>query len=51
VVGQVPVRAGQRRAGAEAATQFLFAAKGQNVPTILVGHVTKDGSLAGPEST
>src|SRR5712691_8153369 len=33
----------------EAATQFLFAAKGQNVPTILVGHVTKDGSLAGPK--
>ena len=33
----------------EAATQFLFAAKGQNVPTILVGHVTKDGNLAGPK--
>jgi DNA repair protein RadA/Sms len=33
----------------EAATQFLFAAKGQNVPTILVGHVTKEGSLAGPK--
>jgi DNA repair protein RadA/Sms len=33
----------------EAATQFLFASKGQNIPTILVGHVTKDGSLAGPK--
>ncbi len=33
----------------EAATQFLFAAKGQNVPTVLVGHVTKEGSLAGPK--
>ncbi len=33
----------------EAATQFLFAAKGQNIPTILVGHVTKDGALAGPK--
>jgi DNA repair protein RadA/Sms len=33
----------------EAATQLLFAAKGQNVPTVLVGHVTKDGSLAGPK--
>ncbi|HLG54898.1 MAG TPA: DNA repair protein RadA [Vicinamibacterales bacterium] len=33
----------------EAATQFLFAAKGQNVPTVLVGHVTKDGALAGPK--
>src|SRR6187551_289244 len=33
----------------EAATQFLFAAKNQNIPTVLVGHVTKDGSLAGPK--
>jgi len=33
----------------EAATQFLFAAKGQNLPTVLVGHVTKEGSLAGPK--
>jgi DNA repair protein RadA/Sms len=34
----------------EAATQLLFAAKGQNLPTFLVGHVTKDGSLAGPKA-
>jgi DNA repair protein RadA/Sms len=34
----------------EAATQLLFAAKGQNVPTFLVGHVTKDGSIAGPKA-
>jgi DNA repair protein RadA/Sms len=34
----------------EAATQLLFAAKGQNVPTFLVGHVTKEGSLAGPKA-
>src|SRR6188508_2316017 len=33
----------------EAATQLLFAAKGHNVPTFLVGHVTKDGGLAGPK--
>ncbi len=33
----------------EAATQLLFAAKGQNIPTFLVGHVTKEGSLAGPK--
>ena len=33
----------------EAAAQLLFAAKGQNIPTLLVGHVTKDGSLAGPK--
>jgi DNA repair protein RadA/Sms len=34
----------------EAATQLLFMAKGRNVPTFLVGHVTKDGSLAGPKA-
>ena len=34
----------------EAATQLLFAAKGQNVPTFLVGHVTKDGNIAGPKA-
>ena len=34
----------------EAATQLLFAAKGQNIPTVLVGHVTKDGTLAGPKA-
>src|SRR3954464_6137367 len=34
----------------EAATQLLFAAKGHNVPTFLVGHVTKDGGLAGPKA-
>jgi DNA repair protein RadA/Sms len=34
----------------EAATQLLFTAKGHNVPIFLVGHVTKDGSLAGPKA-
>jgi DNA repair protein RadA/Sms len=34
----------------EVATQLLFAAKGRNVPIVLVGHVTKDGSLAGPKA-
>src|SRR3954453_16499944 len=34
----------------EAATQLLFAAKGQNIPIFLVGHVTKDGNLAGPKA-
>jgi DNA repair protein RadA/Sms len=33
----------------QAATDLLFMAKGRNVPTILAGHVTKDGSLAGPK--
>jgi DNA repair protein RadA/Sms len=34
----------------EAATQLLFAAKAQNIPTFLVGHVTKEGALAGPKA-
>src|SRR3954462_15231719 len=34
----------------EAATQLLFMAKGQNIRTFLVGHITKDGSLAGPKA-
>src|SRR5471030_505437 len=34
----------------EAATQLLFMAKGQNIPTFLVGHIMKDGSLAGPKA-
>ncbi|MGB2713734.1 MAG: DNA repair protein RadA [Vicinamibacterales bacterium] len=34
----------------ESATQLLFAAKGQNIPTFLVGHVTKEGGLAGPKA-
>ena len=33
----------------QAATDLLFNAKGKNLPTILVGHVTKDGGLAGPK--
>jgi len=32
----------------QAATELLFAAKGKNIPIMLVGHVTKDGSIAGP---
>ena len=34
----------------EAATHLLFTAKGRNLPTFLVGHVTKDGGLAGPKA-
>lgn len=33
----------------QAATDFLFTAKGRNLPIVVVGHVTKDGSLAGPK--
>jgi DNA repair protein RadA/Sms len=45
-MASAPGSVGQVR---QAATDFLFTAKGQNLPTILVGHVTKDGSLAGPK--
>ncbi len=34
----------------EAATQFLFMAKGHDIPTFLVGHVTKEGNIAGPKA-
>jgi len=34
----------------EIATQLLFVAKGRGVTTFLIGHVTKDGALAGPKS-
>ena len=33
----------------EAATRLLFAAKQRNLPVFLVGHVTREGSLAGPK--
>jgi DNA repair protein RadA/Sms len=34
----------------EVATQLLFVAKGRGITSFLIGHVTKDGSLAGPKS-
>ena len=34
----------------EVATQLLFLAKGRGITTFLIGHVTKDGSIAGPKS-
>jgi DNA repair protein RadA/Sms len=34
----------------EVATQLLFLAKGKGITTFLIGHVTKDGALAGPKS-
>jgi DNA repair protein RadA/Sms len=45
-IGSAPGSVAQVR---QAATDLLFAAKGRNVPIIVVGHVTKDGSLAGPK--
>ena len=32
------------------AAQFLALAKSQNIPVFLIGHVTKDGSIAGPKA-
>jgi DNA repair protein RadA/Sms len=34
----------------EVATQLLFLAKGRGITTFIIGHVTKDGNLAGPKS-
>jgi DNA repair protein RadA/Sms len=34
----------------EVATQLLFVAKGRGITTFLIGHITKDGNLAGPKS-
>src|SRR2546428_206550 len=44
-VGSAPGSVGQVR---EAASRLMRAAKELGVATILVGHVTKDGSVAGP---
>lgn len=43
----IPGSVGQVR---ECAARLLGYAKGEGVPTILVGHVTKDGNLAGPKT-
>jgi DNA repair protein RadA/Sms len=43
----VPGSIGQVR---EAAGRLLTFAKSRNVPVLLVGHVTKDGALAGPKT-
>jgi len=34
----------------EVAGQFMMFAKGANVPVFLIGHVTKEGSIAGPKA-
>ncbi len=46
-LGSIPGSVGQVR---EAAGRLLSYAKQRRVPVILVGHVTKDGSLAGPKT-
>lgn len=45
-MSSAPGSVGQVR---QAATDLLFTAKGRNIPTVVVGHVTKDGALAGPK--
>ncbi|MBK9241793.1 MAG: DNA repair protein RadA [Acidobacteria bacterium] len=45
-MASAPGSVGQVR---QAATDLLFTAKGRNLPVFVVGHVTKDGSLAGPK--
>lgn len=44
-LGAVPGSVSQVR---ECANQFLRIAKDMNIPVLLVGHVTKDGAIAGP---
>ena len=34
----------------EVATHFLFLSKHRSIPTFLIGHITKDGSIAGPKA-
>lgn len=34
----------------ECAAQFLSFSKAENIPVFLIGHITKDGSLAGPKA-
>jgi DNA repair protein RadA/Sms len=34
----------------EVATQFLMLSKQRSIPAFLIGHITKDGALAGPKS-
>lgn len=45
-LGAVPGSVGQIR---ECCAELLEYAKRRNVPTFLIGHITKDGSIAGPK--
>jgi len=45
-LGAVPGSVGQIR---ECCAELLEYAKRKNVPTFLIGHITKDGSIAGPK--
>lgn len=45
---QLPTSPGSVGQVRECANEFLRLAKGENVPIFLVGHVTKEGAIAGP---
>jgi len=47
---QLPSAPGSIGQVREVATQFLFLSKHRSIPTFLIGHITKDGSIAGPKS-
>ncbi|MDD3815273.1 MAG: DNA repair protein RadA [Desulfocapsaceae bacterium] len=49
VCDDFPSAAGSVTQVRESAARILAMAKQENIPTILVGHVTKDGALAGPK--
>lgn len=46
-LGSAPGSVSQVR---EVATQFLFLSKQRSVPSFLIGHITKEGTLAGPKA-
>ncbi|GAB4069753.1 DNA repair protein RadA [Angustibacter speluncae] len=48
--GQVEGQAGNVSQVREVAAALIRVAKARNLPTLLVGHVTKDGSIAGPRT-
>lgn len=48
--GELPSVAGSVGQVRESASRFVAFAKGASVPVVLVGHVTKDGTIAGPRA-
>ncbi len=45
---EIPSAPGSVSQVRETATEFMHMAKGQNIATFLIGHVTKSGEIAGP---
>jgi DNA repair protein RadA/Sms len=50
VLAEVSVGARQHRPGARSGDTVPVTAKGHNIPTFLVGHITKTAVLAGPKA-